>query len=78
MTDYVPQKHDLEVIVLLLDLAAIYLTPSDGSVFTFDELFKEAHDLGGPEFDLSERDVRIVLPFMKSLKRLPGQQLCLR
>jgi hypothetical protein len=75
--DYVPAKHDLEVIVTCLELAAIFLTPGDGSTFTFEELFREAHALGGKEFDLSEKDVRIVLPGMKSIKKLPGRHLCL-
>lgn len=74
---YVPAKHDLEVIVMCLELAAIFLTPSDGSTFTYDELFAEAKELGGPDFDLDEKDVKIVLPFLKSIKRLPDRRLCL-
>jgi hypothetical protein len=78
VTDYVPDKHDLEVIVTCLELAAIFLTPSDGSTFTYDELLAQAKDLGGKEFDLDERDVRIVLPFMKTIKKLPGRHLCMK
>ncbi len=75
---YVPEKHDLEVIVMCLELAAIFLTPGDGSTFTYEELLAEAKALGGKEFDLDEKDVRIVLPFLKSIKKLPGRRLCMK
>ena len=63
---------DLEAIVLLLELAAIQLSPSWSATFTFDELLAEARKIGG-DIALDERDVRIVLPHMKTIKRArPG------
>jgi len=65
---YVPRPDDLEVIVTLLDIAAIYLTPEPHAEFTFQELLAQANEIG--DLTLDERDVRIVLPFMKSLKKI--------
>jgi hypothetical protein len=66
------QGRDLEIIVLLLTLGAIELTPEVGSTFTFDQLLKEARTYGGPDLALDERDVRIVVPFCKFLRKAPG------
>jgi hypothetical protein len=72
------QGTDLEAIVLLLELGAIELTPCAGTRFTFEQLLIEARRYGGDEITLDERDVKIVMPFMrKILKKLPGGFLCL-
>lgn len=71
VTDYVGDPKDLEVIVTLLQLAAIFLTPNPGVTFTFEQLFSEAKDIGGNEISLDEKDVKIVLvnfPFFKKEK----------
>lgn len=69
---------DLEVIVTMLEIAAIYLTPEVGSRFTREALFAQANEIAGPKLQLDERDLRIVLPFMKSLQRHPGRLYSLR
>ncbi len=63
------QGTDLEAIVTLLELGAIELTPAPNTRFTFEQLLAEARRYGGDEITLDERDVRIVLPFMKSIRR---------
>lgn len=63
---------DLEAIVTLLELGAIELTPHDGATFTYEQLLAEARRYGGDEIVLDERDVKIVLPFMKFIKKRPG------
>jgi hypothetical protein len=67
----VPSQHpsDLEAIVTLLELAAIFLTPAPGATFTFDALIAQAHEIAGPDCLIQERDARIVLPFMKSIRK---------
>ena len=66
-----PPQHpqDLEAIVTLLELAAIFLTPAPGTLFTFDELIAQAHEIAGPECLIAPRDARIVLPFMKTIRK---------
>lgn len=76
-TGYVPIPHDLEVIVMCLELAAIHLTPNEDVTFSYDELLTQAKDIGGKDFSLEERDVEIVLPFMKTIRKLPGRRFCL-
>ena len=66
------QGTDLEAIVTLLELGAIELTPEPDARFTYDELLAEARSIGGDEITLDERDVKIVLPLMKSIKREGG------
>lgn len=56
---------DLEYIVTMLSVAAISLTPHPEATFTFEELLCEARTLG----DLDERDVRLVLPGVRFLRR---------
>ena len=63
---------DLEAIVTLLELAAITLTTDPASRFTYDELLTEARRYGGDEIVLDERDVKIVLPHMRYIKRERG------
>lgn len=65
------QGTDLEAIVTLLELGAIELTPDPSARFTYEQLLAEACRYGGDEITLDERDVKIVLPFMKSIKREP-------
>ena len=60
------EPSDLESIVTLLSLAAILLTSGPGTTFTLEELLREARTMG----DLSEEDVRIVLPELRFLKRV--------
>lgn len=67
---------DLEAIVLLLELGAIELSPSAGATFSFDELLAQANEIGG-DVRLEERDVRIVLPYMKTIKRAGRLRYCL-
>lgn len=55
------QPDDLEAIVTLLQLAAIALTPKEGTTFTAGDLFREACALGGEEINLDAGDVMIVL-----------------
>jgi hypothetical protein len=73
-----PAQHpkDLEAIVTLLELAAIFLTPKPGTMFTFDALIEQAHEISGPDCLIDPRDARIVLPFMKSIRKR-GRGLCL-
>lgn len=65
---------DLEAIVLLLELGAIDLSPTTEATFTFDELLARATEIGG-DLTLCERDVRIVLSHLKTIRRIPGGRL---
>jgi len=56
-----PSPKDLGVIATLLEIAAISLTTAPGATFTFDQLVREARELGGQGLDLDERDISIVL-----------------
>lgn len=76
---FVPLRHapmdgrDLEAIVTLLELAVIELTPDESATFTFDEMLAKAREIGGPEINLREGDVRIVAQFSGHLlEKLPG------
>ena len=62
------QADDLEAIVVLLELAAINLTPQPGTEFTFAQLMEEARDLGG-EDAIDEKDVKIVLEKASFIKK---------
>ncbi len=64
--------QDLEAIVTLLELGAIALTPNESARFTYDELLAEARRFGGDEIVLDERDIKIVLPHMRCIKRERG------
>lgn len=61
MTTTTYHPSDLEAIVTLLEISAIYLTPSPGARFTFDQLLAQAREIGGDELPLDEADVRIVV-----------------
>jgi hypothetical protein len=65
--------RDLEAIVMLLELGAIYLTQGPDSTFTTDELLAEARRIGGDEIVLDEKDVRIVLGKAGFLKKEAGR-----
>jgi hypothetical protein len=69
VTSFVPQPHDLETIVLLLQLAAIELTTAPGAEFTFEQMLQTACSYGGDDLVVDERDVRIVIPHATFLKR---------
>lgn len=56
----VPAK-DLEILVTLLEVAAISLTTGPEATFTRDELIEEARRLGGEGIVIDEKDVRIIL-----------------
>lgn len=73
-----PNPRDLEVIVSLLTLAAIELTPEPGRTFTFEQLLAAAQDYGGSEIVLERRDVEIVVPFLKFLRKEPGRRFSLK
>jgi hypothetical protein len=60
VTDYKPQPHDLETIVTLLELAAIFLTNAPGDQFTYQQLIAQARDLAGNDFVLEDVDAEIV------------------
>jgi hypothetical protein len=71
-------RRDLEAIVSLLELAAICLTDTPASDFTAEELIAEARRIGGPEIELDEGDVRIVLAAGGLLKKAPKGRLRLK
>lgn len=68
------EPTDLEAIVMLLELAAIYLTPEPDAQFTFEELLQEAQTIGGGEIKLNEDDVKIVLGKASFLKKETGRK----
>ncbi len=61
VTTYVPHPTDLEYIVMLLEVAALYLTPTDGAEFTFKQLLDRARIMGGVDGSIDEVDARIVV-----------------
>lgn len=71
-------SRDLETIIMLLELAAISLTPTPDSQFTREELLREANAYGGDDISLHEIDVDIVLPMVKFLKKVPGKKYQLK
>jgi hypothetical protein len=71
------QADDLEAIVMLLELAAIYLTPEPGVHFTEDELLDKARAIAGEEISLNKKDAAIVLGKAKFLRK-DGKRLQLR
>lgn len=77
-TQPTPDPRDLEVLVTLLQLAAIELTPSTGALFTKRQLFDQAMAFGGDELGVATSDLSIVLQFSKFLGRGPKGTLFLR
>lgn len=69
------QSTDLEVIVMLLELAAIELSPEVGSTFSEQRLIETTREIGGPDISLAEKDIKIVLSHMKSLKKIRGKYI---
>ena len=66
-------RRDLEAIVTLLELAAIYLTTGPDSTFTKRQLIDEARRIGGDDVDLDESDVNIVLGKAGFLRKIGGK-----
>jgi len=60
---------DLESIVTLLELAAIYLTTAPGVAFSFEALLDQARQIGGDDIEIRESDARIVLKKASFLKK---------
>jgi hypothetical protein len=54
-------SKDLEALVTLLEVAALSLSDNPESTFSRDELIQEARLMAGTEFEIDERDARIVL-----------------
>lgn len=73
-----PDPQDLEVLVGLLEVAAILLTEAPDSTFTEDELVLRAMQVGGAEVGINDRDARIVLRSAKFVARAGGGRLRLR
>lgn len=69
-----PDPRDLEAIVTIILVAAIELTPNEGSEFTFDELMVQIHQYSGSEPAFREIDVSIVLNSSKLLRKRPGKK----
>jgi hypothetical protein len=64
VTNYIPQPHDLETIVTLLELAAIFLTPTPGTLFTYQQLLEQARELAGDDFVVEDLDAELVFDNM--------------
>jgi hypothetical protein len=69
---------DLEVIVTLLEVAALSLTPKAGSKFSLDQLMNEAQVLTGNDVKLDEKDVKTVLGKARFVKKVSKQHYLLR
>ncbi len=69
---------DLEVIVMLLELASIYLTQGPESTFTARELIDEARVIGGDDLRIEETDVKIVLGNVGFLRKEREGRLSLK
>lgn len=76
-TNKVASGRDLEAIVTLLEVAALSLTTEEGATFSRDRLIKEARDIGGPEIELHDEDIDIVLTKQSFLTKV-GKELRLR
>lgn len=61
---------DLETVVVVIQLAAIDLTPAPRTVFSKNELLSRIRDLGGAAID--PKDVAIVLANSKFLEKVRG------
>jgi len=71
-------SKDLEVIVTLLEVAALSLSPKEGTKFSLDQLLSEARELGGDDVKLDERDVKTVLGKARFVKKAGKQHYLLR
>lgn len=54
-------SKDLEAIVTALEVAALTLAVEPDTSFTFEQLIEMARELTDNEFEIDERDVKIVL-----------------
>ena len=70
--------RDPEVLAVLLELAAIELTPTAHTTFTRDDLVELAREISGPEVNLRDEDIDSVLRTINTLERLPGDLYSLR
>jgi hypothetical protein len=73
----VGSPRDLETIITLLEVAALSLTTEEGATFSREELIREAKLTGGPEIDLRDEDIDIVLQKQGFLVKV-GKELRLR
>ncbi len=73
----VSSPRDLETIITLLEIAALSLTTEEGATFTRDQLIREAKETGGPQIDLRDEDIDIVLQKQGFLVKV-GKELRLR
>lgn len=62
-------SKDLEAIVTVLEVAALTLAADPDTSFTFEKLLETARDLADNEFEIDERDVKIVLEKASFLER---------
>ncbi len=69
---------DLEVIRTLLEVAALSLTPKEGSKFRLDQWMNEAQELTGNEIKLDEKDVKNVVGKTRFVKKVGKQHYQLR
>ena len=65
--------RDLEVILTVLELAAISLTEDPDSSFTIEQLLEKARELGGSAVRVDEIDIKIVLGKAGFLKKEGGR-----
>jgi hypothetical protein len=68
VTTFVPQPNDLEHIVMLLEVAALGLSPTTGAEFTLEQLLAEVHGMGGPQ--PNDADIMIVLAGLKAIEKV--------
>jgi hypothetical protein len=78
VTDFKPDPKDLETIVTMLQLAAIWLTPTVGAIFTLSQLLEQVRQLCGDELIIDEKDIMIVLANSSFLKKEPGKRFSLK
>lgn len=69
---------DLEAIVTVLEVAALYLTPKSGAQFTMDELLNQANEIAGEGFVIEPGDIQNVLGKTGFLKKLTGKKFVLK
>ena len=68
-----PDPKDLEAIVTLMQLAAIWLTPSPDATFSEGELLAQMRELGDEEVRVADADARIVLQHARFLRTERGR-----
>lgn len=81
LTTAEPGPRDLETLVTLLELAALELTPTEGTTFTRAELIERAKEVGcfaAGEAPYVDHDLSIVLKGARFVRRMKGGLLCLR